>query len=65
MEVFDTSYTDLITCPWCGHEEKDSWEISDGEFECGECDKTYEVYHDVSITYSTAKVIKIDKSEEK
>ena len=58
MEELDTSYTDLITGPWCGYEEKDSWEISDGEFECGECGKTYEVSHDVSITYSTGKIIK-------
>jgi DNA-directed RNA polymerase subunit RPC12/RpoP len=58
MEVFDTSYTDLITCPWCGAEFVDSWEFEDGEYDCNSCGKPFEVCHDVSITYSTAKVIK-------
>jgi transposase-like protein len=53
-----TSCTDLITCPWCGYEEQDSFEIGDGNFDCNECGKTYRVDHDVSVTYSTSKVIK-------
>ncbi len=53
-----TSGTDLITCPWCGYEERDSFEIDDGNFECNSCGKTYRVDHDVVVTYSTSKVIK-------
>jgi len=58
MEDLDTSYTDQITCPWCGYEETDSFEIDDGEFECNECSKPYMVSHDVHVTYSTSKIVK-------
>lgn len=57
-EEFYTSCTDLITCPWCGYEEQDSFEISDGDSECSECSKPYRVDHDVVVTYSTSKIIK-------
>jgi DNA-directed RNA polymerase subunit RPC12/RpoP len=61
MEVLDTSFTELATCPWCGHKDRDSWELEDGEYECGECGKSYEVYREVEVTYSTSKVIKQEK----
>lgn len=29
-------------CPYCGREDRDSWELGDdGENECGSCEKTY------------------------
>jgi len=58
MEVSDTSYEEFAICPWCGHEDNDSWELEDGEYDCPSCSKPYEVYRIVDVHYSTAKVIK-------
>jgi len=62
MEDLDTSYTDLITCPWCEHEHQDSFEMEDGQHDCEVCEKPFEVSHDVTVTYSTSKVIKQENS---
>ena len=51
----DTDYTAEVTCPWCGYVCSDSWEISDGEQECSDCGREYEVERDVQVTYSTTK----------
>ena len=51
----DTEHTDEVTCPWCGYECSDSWEISDGTRECGDCGREYDVERDMTVTYSTAK----------
>ena len=61
MEDLDTSYNELVTCPWCGYEEQDSWEYEDDEYECNSCGKPIEVYRIVDIHYSTVKVIKQEK----
>ena len=58
MKDLDTSYCEFATCPWCGHKDHDSWELEDGEYECGECGKPFEVYRDVNVHYSTSKVVK-------
>lgn len=52
----DTDYTSEVTCPYCGYEESDSWEISEGERECGDCGHSYEVERIVTVEYSTSKV---------
>ncbi len=52
----DTDYTDEITCPHCGYVCSDSWEISDGKRECGDCGREYEVERDVVVTYCTTKI---------
>ena len=37
-DEFGTLYTKEITCPSCGHEIQDSWELEDeGDEECEEC----------------------------
>ncbi len=52
-------YADLITCPYCGHRHRGSWEVNDGEEgwfgerECGECGKLFTGQRHVSVTYST------------
>lgn len=51
----DTSYTDEITCPHCGCKFSDSWECDDGEHECGDCERTFDVVRNVEVTYSTFK----------
>jgi len=59
MEDLDTSYTEFVTCPWCGYEEQDSFELEDdGEYDCNSCGEPFVVCRIVNINYSTAKVIK-------
>lgn len=63
VEEFDTDYTRDITCPYCGYENNDSWEVfgpNDGdgdvtETSCGRCDKEFTVQLNVRVTYSTEK----------
>lgn len=57
-QEFDTEYTQDVTCPWCGKEATDSWEMDDGEYDCRWCDKPFYVNRNVSVDYSTEKVIK-------
>lgn len=61
-ELPETQYTDNLVCPYCGHEEKDSWEIDfgpglDGDSEptCGSCGEEYVAQRHVSVSYSTKK----------
>jgi transcription elongation factor Elf1 len=62
-DPIDTSHTENITCPYCGHVDRDSWEWG-GESDdgtvgfaiCGKCDKQFAVVKDIEVTYSTRKV---------
>lgn len=62
MSDIDTDYTDETVCPYCGHEEQDSWELcpnvgeADGLTECGDCEKTYRWTRNTSVTYNTRKL---------
>ena len=53
--------TELIVCPYCGHEDRDSYEVFDDiegtmeNFECGECGKSFRVSKYCEITYTTEK----------
>lgn len=58
MSTFDTDYTALMVCPWCGYADEDSWEFDDtedGTTECGNCGEEfdYAVLHETH--YSTRK----------
>lgn len=58
MREPDTQYKQLITCPWCGYENKDSWEADhdfESEAECGRCEKEFTYLADISVTWSTWK----------
>lgn len=57
MIPFETDYTDLITCPYCGYKDRDSWEFGEdyGEWDCGHCGETILVSRHVHVTYSTRK----------
>ena len=58
-QEFDTDYTDLITCPYCGHVDRDSWEIGEeGEWDCGSCGETMFVSIYETVSYSTRKLRK-------
>lgn len=54
----EPTFTDEIVCPWCGHEQGDSWEApdSDEECECYECGKIFAYERDVEVTYSSHRV---------
>ncbi len=57
----DASHTQEITCPYCGHEKSDSWEVfgnddGDTEMDCGECDKKFTVEINRTVTYSSRKM---------
>lgn len=64
----DHERTDNAVCPYCGHEDYDSWELGyrnrggetgddeTGNVECGKCDKTYIWIRHVSVDYSTKKI---------
>lgn len=55
MSEFETDCMDEIVCPYCGNVASESYEYreSDGEYECGECEKVSVLSVHVSVTYST------------
>ena len=49
-------YADEETCPYCGYEFSDSWELpDDGEDECPECGKKFYYNRNVSVSYECSK----------
>ena len=58
----ETEHTHNVVCPYCGYEEKDSWELDFGpglggeeELQCSDCGEMFMAYRDVEVTYSTWK----------
>ena len=55
-----TALADLPTCPYCGHKERDAWEIDfdgidgDTEVTCSSCGKDYHCSRHVSMSYSSS-----------
>lgn len=54
----EQSHMNLITCPYCGHEDQDSWEFGGRqeeplEVECGECERAFIVTMYVEVTYTS------------
>jgi len=47
-----------IICPYCGWEDQDSWEFTEesGTDTCASCDKEFNVFREVSVTYSTSRI---------
>lgn len=54
----NTEYKSSAICPYCGKEVQDSWELKDGEYQCGRCNNTFEVTIIVTQEYSTKKLNK-------
>jgi len=53
------SDSEWLLCPYCGEAEGDGWEwVTDyiKENTCSNCDKTYQVWRDVSVVYYTRKI---------
>ncbi|SRR3972149_1020349 len=52
-------HTNQIICPYCGHEDDESWNLEEeGETQktCESCEKEFNVEKEVSITYSTSRI---------
>jgi len=49
-----------VICPWCGYSSRDSWEFSDGEYDCCSCGKPMMVGVEMSVEYHTARVEGLD-----
>jgi hypothetical protein len=61
--TFNTTRTQNIICPYCGYEDKDSWEVDfgigldgDAEIYCSSCDKDFFVSRVVDVKYSSKKI---------
>jgi transcription elongation factor Elf1 len=71
MPEIDHDYTTEITCPYCGHKVRDSWEyteaLEDGDTEliqCGECERDFLAELSVSVSYSTQVINEISFLDE-
>lgn len=59
----NTEFTDKPICPYCGHSERNVWEIDfggmDGDVEhtCGSCGEDYSLSRHVSVSYSSSPLI--------
>lgn len=53
----DTEWTDAPTCPYCGHEETDAWEIEfrneSAEVSCSSCGKDYDCTEHRTFNYTS------------
>ncbi len=49
---------EFIECPWCHHEDQQSWEIDgdEGEIDCAHCGKEIRFSRIVSISYRAEPV---------
>jgi hypothetical protein len=52
-----------IFCPYCGHKEKDAWDIDFGDgteeettVSCSHCDEEFICSRSVSVSYSTMRI---------
>ena len=65
----NTSYEVNVICPFCGYEDKDSWEYGreyDEEWndcECPGCGETFKMIRHITVDYSTFKPGTEDEEE--
>jgi len=53
----DKEYENNLTCPYCGHEDSDSWELSsddEDEHECGRCGGIMSYQRIVTVEYNSS-----------
>jgi hypothetical protein len=67
MSERDTERQDAITCPYCGSVDEESWEsnrMGEGphKVECGDCERTFSLSIEFSVTYSTEKIEPVQSS---
>jgi len=60
-----------IVCPFCGKQQSESWEFSNGEegdigeIECGHCGRPFYATRDITVKYSSWHNLESDNSWEK
>lgn len=56
---FELYRTDFMVCPWCGYEDRDSFEFDNDSatIDCNSCDKPFFYERIVDVSYSTRKPI--------
>lgn len=52
----NTDSTCHVVCPHCGHVSSDSWEMSEGQHECNDCSRKFEMSKTVEVYYTTTKI---------
>lgn len=57
----DNGYKDLITCPYCGFENPDSWQFKDieGFCICPHCKSTFSYKKKITVEYQTKPISKV------
>ena len=57
IEAFDgeTEYTPEVVCPHCGYVSSDSWEMTEGDRVCADCENRFVMTRHQEVTYSTEK----------
>lgn len=50
-----TLFTSEVVCPWCGYQNRDSWEMGEGTHECGECERSFDMTRRTETTYTTTR----------
>lgn len=68
MNDLDTLLQDFITCPYCGYQDRDSWEYADMkgscDYECSKCEKVFILDEPVmTIQYTTVKKVNFSPPE--
>lgn len=58
FEPEDKNYENNLICPYCGYEDKDSWELSDddNEHKCGRCGAVISYERVVTVEYNSSPV---------
>lgn len=54
----DTDNQNEAICPHCGYKHMDSWEYEEGEHECSQCERAFELTKRMWVTFTTRKVKK-------
>lgn len=60
----EQDYKHEVTCPYCGHENSNSWELSDeeDEYECPNCGSTFSYQRNVTVEYCSQPVRKAEST---
>lgn len=56
MPEIDHSCTDEPICPYCDEIQGDASEMRDGKHDCDFCGKTFVLWADYTVTYTTEKI---------
>jgi transcription elongation factor Elf1 len=51
-------YEKNIICPYCDHEDENSWEFQEDSaiHACGNCEKEFNVTREIEVTYTTSRI---------